>query len=207
MTAELLAQRFGISWQRANARVRRLRGLGLVDWSHLRTGEPRLVYLSGPGARLLGLPRRRAPRLDIQREHELAIIACATQLELAGETVLTERECRRLEVRGDGRFSAEVAASSRNEIRRWPDLVALRDDGCSAIEIELSPKTTDRLERTIAGYGASHYREVVFLVEQRALRERIDAIIASERDTVTWRDLVPMRTEAWPASSTTGMAA
>ena len=193
VTAEALGAWLGVSVQKARLRVRRLERAGLLDYRRHRAGEAWLVYLSNRGTALLGLPRRAAPRLDLQREHELAIVALATQLERHGEQVLTERECRRLERRGEGRFSVEVPQSQRNEARRWPDLVIDRAGGPVAVEIELSPKTSGRLGRIVSGYGSSRYAEVVFLVGGESLRRRIEGVIERERETVTWRELVPLR--------------
>jgi hypothetical protein len=63
------------------------------------------------GHTLLGLPRRRAPRAELQREHEAAKVWHSTRLELEDDArrVLTERECRRAEALKDGRYSVELA--------------------------------------------------------------------------------------------------
>lgn len=200
VTSVELAIRFGVTEQRVNARVRRLLGAGLLGaMGHIT--ERRLVYLSQRGSRAIGFGERRPPRSDLQVRHELAIVQLVAEIETGlppGESfALTERECRRAERRGEGRFSVEVAPSPRNETRRWPDVVVSTGDGLVAIEIELSPKTSQRLQRIISGYGASDYSEVVFLVEGDALRDRINALVEHEREAVTWRAVTEMRAHPW----------
>lgn len=123
VTDELLADRFGVSRQQMNLRVRRLAAAGLVA----RTGppmQPRLTMLTRRGARAVDLPVRRAPRTDQQRAHELALVWLVIQLERAGDVLVrTERECRALEAEGDVRYSVPVLRAGRAEERRWPDVV------------------------------------------------------------------------------------
>jgi DNA-binding MarR family transcriptional regulator len=112
VTAEALAMRLGVSVQRANARVRRLERLRLVGGERQHVSQARAVFLTGKGHKLLGWERRRAPRAEVHREHEAAIVWLVTQYERRrpDERVLTERECRHLERVGDERFSVEVSA-------------------------------------------------------------------------------------------------
>jgi len=74
VTAQAIAKRFGVSWQQANSRVRRLARLGIFGTERQHVSQPRAVFLTGRGHDLLGWPRRRAPRTDPQREHEAAIV-------------------------------------------------------------------------------------------------------------------------------------
>ncbi len=117
VTAEAVAERFGVSVQAARGRVRRLERVGLVGRERQHVSQPWAVFVTAKGHEFLGWNRRRAPRAEVQREHEAAIVWLATQLEFAGEDgvdVLTERECRRREAaEQDERFSVEVAYSGR----------------------------------------------------------------------------------------------
>ena len=176
VTPEAIAERFGVSWQRANARVRRLERLGLVGCAREHVSQPRAVFLTGRGHELLGQPRRRAPRAQVQREHEAAIVWLVTQLERdasAGVQVLTERECRRLEVASDRRYSVELD----DRARRWADVVVERGDRRRAIEIEFAPKGTARLAHIVAAWQRSEYDEVFFFVRSAALGRRIQSVI------------------------------
>src|SRR3954452_5687281 len=87
VTAAVLARRFGVSEQQANAWVRRLSAAGVVSRAAGGVGQAYVVALTRKGARLVGLPEWRAPRTDAQREHELAVVVLVGRLErrLAGE--------------------------------------------------------------------------------------------------------------------------
>ncbi len=181
VTPEAIGERFGVSWQRANARVRRLERLGLVRSSREHVSQPRAVFLTGRGHELLGQPRRRSPRAQMQREHEGAIVWLVTQLErdaTAGVRVLTERECRRREAADEARrYSVELNDRSR----RWADVVVERGDRRRAIEIEFAPKGTARLAQIVAAWDASEYDEVFFFVRSAALGRRIQSVIPRPR--------------------------
>ena len=196
VTAKATADWLGVTPQRANARVSRLVRLRLLGSYRRHVADPRAIYLTTAGAELFGLSRRRRPRLDIQREHEQAIVWMATQLERTATDirVLTERECHRHDAQtAMSRYRVDVPISRRNERYRWPDLVIERDRQRIAIEIELSPKTTERLERIVRGYSASDYKTVRFYVANEALGERIE-LIARRRYRSTTRFVVA----AWP---------
>jgi DNA-binding MarR family transcriptional regulator len=149
VTAKAVAEQFGVSWQRANARLRRLERAGLVGFERAHVSQARAVFLTARGARLLGWERHRAPRPEMHREHEEAIVWIVVRLERRDpETrVLTERECRRGERDGE-RFSVTVLGDRRGE-RRWPDVVLTTPTGRRALELEFAPKATKRLERII----------------------------------------------------------
>ena len=140
---------------------------------------------------LLGQPPRRAPRPDTQREHELAIARLVADLERGdrarGVLVLTERECRRLEADGERGYSVELLVAGRP--KRWPDLVLQNSTRKDAIELELAPKTTDRLTAILTGYGHSDYTRVLLLVESPALACRLARVAAkvTAASTNRWR--------------------
>lgn len=195
VSPEAVAEQFGVSRQRANARVRRLQRLGLVGSQRDHVSQPRAVFLTGRGHELLGQPRRRPPRAQVQREHEAAIVWLVTQLERGadpGLRVLTERECRRLEAADERRpYSAELATGAR----RWADVVVEAGERRRAIEIEFAPKGTARLAQILAAYEGSNYDEVFFFVRSAALGRRIQSLTPSPdaRGRV--------RVHPWPALS------
>ncbi len=179
VTAQAISRRFLVSWQRANARVRRLERHGLLGGEREHVSQPRAIYLTGRGHELLGWPRRRAPRAQVQREHEDAIVALVTDLELHapdGFEVLTERECRQLEAAGEARYSVDAFAGRGSQRRRWPDVVVQAPGGRRAIEIEFAPKGTQRLRQIVHAYEASTYREARFMVKDAALGRRIKSL-------------------------------
>ena len=181
VTAEQIAVKLGCSVQRANARARRLEKLALVGRERAHPSQPRAVFLTGRGHELLGLPRRRAPRAELRRDHEAAIVDLALELDRragAATTVLTERECRQHDANAGAhaRYSVQVVGDGRGDQRRWPDLVVSASAGRVAVELELTPKGTRRLQAIVAGYRASTYAHVVFAVRGDALRRRVTDI-------------------------------
>ena len=180
VTALAISRRFGVSWQRANARVRRLERLGLLGCERAHVSEARAVFLTGRGHELLGWPRRRAPRAQTHREHEEAIVWLVTELERDADVatvVLTERECRQAEAGGAlPRYSVDVHGGEGRDKRRWPDVVVESPQGRRAIEIEFAPKGTARLRAIVGAYSASPYDEAVFMVKSAALGRRIRSL-------------------------------
>jgi hypothetical protein len=182
VTAQAIGERFGLSWQRANARVRRLERLGLVGCQREHVSQARAVFLTGRGHELLGWPRRRAPRAQVQREHEAAIIWLVTRLERdpgADVRVLTERECRRREADGRVRYSVEVLDGASR--RRWPDVVVERGGERRAVEIEFAPKGSSRMAAIVAGYEGSAYSDALFFVGSAALGRRLAHVVAEQQ--------------------------
>ena len=198
VTARAVATRFDVSWQQANARVRRLERLGLLGAERQHVSEPRAVFLTGKGHELLGWPRRRAPRAQVQREHEAAIVWLVGELERAESAarVLTERECRRIESSGERQYSVELADGRR----RWPDVVVESGSTRHAIEIEFAPKGSGRLRRIVEAYELSDYDQAVLLVKSVSLGRRIRSLTLDGSGSV----LRPhprsrtVRVAAWP---------
>jgi hypothetical protein len=206
VTAKQLSVRFGVSEQRVNARVRRLLAAGLLGEHRPHASASRAVYLSAAGAGVMELPRRKPPRADTQRRHELALAAIVADLETnpawpAGARLLTERECRQAERAGQRRWSVEMLHDGRRQ-RRWPDLVIDYGERRRAIELELAVKHTPRLQAIVGAYqldGA--FDEVLWLVEQARLRRRLNEMIANKHSmSSVVRDLiapVAMRVDAY----------
>jgi hypothetical protein len=145
--------------------------------------QSRAVFLTARGATALGWPRRKPPRAETQRRHELALAMLVARLESDTRSdplrVLTERECRQAERAGGRRWSVDVVSNGGRE-RRWPDLVIDFGDRRRAVELELSVKHTARLERILAGYhGEGTFEEVLWLVESPPLRRRLERLLAS----------------------------
>jgi hypothetical protein len=191
VTADLMGMRFGVSVQKARRRLTRLASAGLVS-AHRSTVGLKSVYVLAPrGAQLLGYPRRRRePRPEVHRDHELAIVQFVAELELAGGAgvqVLTERDSRRLTAQGPKRYS--VAIRDRGDLTdRWPDVVVIAAKATVAIEIEFAPKHTPRLARIVRAYLFSDLDEVRFLVTSPALARRLRAVAAQEE-----RACLPLR--------------
>jgi hypothetical protein len=206
VTPRAIGERFEVSWQQANARVRRLERLKLLGCERQHRTQPQAVFLAAKGHELLGWERRRAPRADVQRDHEAAIVWLVTDLERrAGDawTVLTERECRRLEAADRARrYSVDVAYSGpRNDRRRWPDVVLEQPAGRRAIEIEFAPKGSDRLKRIVDAYRTgSPYHDAIFYVRNAALGLRIQHLASRHGSAASFLNVrvCDVRVKAWP---------
>src|SRR5690242_3668727 len=93
VTAAAMAERFQVNVVNARRRLKRMTQAKLLGSSSLGGAAP-VYYVAHAGRQLLGLPWRSAPRGEIQRAHELAIVEQVTRLERAaaeGVRVLTER--------------------------------------------------------------------------------------------------------------------
>jgi len=201
--AGVLAWRFGVSVRRVNARVSRLEAAGLVGCVRWHGSQARTIFVSRRGAVALGLRPRRAPRVEVQRTHELALGALVARIETVspGLVVFTEREGRARQADGAGRFSVMVYGGGRRALR-WPDLVVETGQRRVALELELAAKTTERLNRIVAGYlDARVFDEVRFLVGSPALARRLARVC---RDSIpamvgsSARAQTRVRVEAWP---------
>jgi DNA-binding Lrp family transcriptional regulator len=194
VTDALLAERFGVSRQQMNLRLRRLEQAGLVQRSSAPT-EPRLTMLTRNGARAVDLRPHRAARTDQQRNHELALVWLVIQLERAGGArVRTERECRTLEAADAGRYSVTVARPGRPEERRWPDIVLETDGRRSALELELSAKGTTRLQAIVDAYTATPwFDEVVFLAPNTSIAKRLARAVAHAPQPLALHTTAPAR--------------
>ncbi len=201
VTAELLGLYLGVTRQNAQARARRLETAGLLSRQAGRPGESITLAATARGMRAIGLPPRRAPRTDVQREHELALVWLVLQLEarVAG-VVFTERECRRVEreARAD-RMSADVVEPGGHVARRWPDLVHRRVSGdLVVLELERTLKNPTRLVRIIEGYGAaSWFAEVRLLCADPAVARGV-ALAVKRADLPSWRPGPRVVVAPWP---------
>jgi hypothetical protein len=153
VTAAEAAERFGRSDRRVRSRLARLESNGWVVSQQLHGAAPKLYAVSGPGAGVLGTPRRRPPRWETQVTHELQVVALVARLELARPelTILTERDCRAREAQGQARYSVGCLRDG-TPARRWPDVVIEGAGRRAAVEIELAAKTTERLRAILLAY-------------------------------------------------------
>ena len=180
VTPQAIGERFGVSWQQANARVRRLERQRLLGCERQHVSQPRAVFLTGRGHELLGWPRRKPPRPHVHREHEEAIVLLVGRLEREhpDARVLTERECRRLEsLHRERRFHVTLTGAAYRDRERWPDVVVETGRERVAYEIEFAPKGSDRLGGILAAYAFGPYGRVEFMVKNGALGRRIRRLI------------------------------
>jgi len=153
--------------------------------------------------------------VHVQRDHELAIAWLSIVLEReALGPVLTERECRRAEVTGNGRRSVKVFRwAGRVDRRRWPDLVHETADGPVAYEIEFAPKGSARLEGIVDAYlQSATFAAVWFYLSDPALAARLARITADQVASQSRgfpRSQIPERVHVapWPGAPTAQQAA
>lgn len=215
VTPDVLAERFDVTPQRINARLRRFERAGLVVLQRNDLTAPRAVFLTGAGARRLGLRPRRAPRPDTQREHELSIAELVARLERVpgAPRVLTERDARAHEAETGERCSADVRERGGARQRRWPDVILETTGGDRvAVELEFAPKHSERLRRILAGYAAARWFTAleVFVrdpaVERRIARLARDAAPSSELSTLLALASPSMRVAPWQGPAATSAA-
>jgi hypothetical protein len=209
-----MALRFGVTVQNARRRLGLLVASKVVTAHESGFGMPTLFVLANAGARLVDYPlRRRPPRPEIHRVHELAIVELVASLELsahASARVLTERDCRWQTAAGPARYSVAIRGD-RGEQKRWPDVAVIANAARIAVEIELAPKHTARLARIVRGYLLSNdYDEVRFLVASPPLARRLSAIALDQRARLGLRhasDTTRVTIDAWSHASPAERAA
>jgi hypothetical protein len=84
---------------------------------------------------------------------------------------------------------ASTSTTDGRQRRRWPDLAIDFGNRRQAVELELAVKHTARLRRIVESYqSTSTCREVVWVVEQPRLRERLQSLVAEAKPA---SDLLP----------------
>ena len=184
VTAAELSLRFGISEQRINARVRRFLREDLVAVHREHVSQSRAIYLTARGASVIEQPRRRPPRAG-HAAPARARGRCGSPRSSSstrrrpGARVLTERECRQAERAGD-------RAVERRRLRERPRSASAGPTSSSTSATAARPSSSSSpsstppgCERIIESYEIDGtFEEVLWLVEQPALRRRIETLTA-----------------------------
>jgi hypothetical protein len=125
------------------ARERRLRLAGLIETRPGFEDGARLLVATAPGLRACGLRELKVARPSVATiRHEAILARLAARLEVAGESILSERELLAGErAEGSRIYSAELASGRSHR----PDLIRLGPTGPEAIEVELATKGARRL--------------------------------------------------------------
>jgi hypothetical protein len=134
----------------AYERERRLRLAGLIQIHPGPGPGERLLLATRTGLRACGHPELPTARLSLATlRHETAMAAFGARLELAGETMLSEREIVAAE-RAEGKriYSADLG---HGRVHR-ADLLRLAADGPEAIELELTAKGARRLDALLRAW-------------------------------------------------------
>lgn len=136
------------------------------------------VYLSTVAGLAVAASPLQAAAVDVRSfHHDLAVVEVAIELERKGFTVLTERELRHEEA-FDGAPTLALALDVDTTTRRhFPDLLVAHEEGRYwAIEVELTRKGNERLERILKSYRRSrHISAVRYYVERPTLAARLAA--------------------------------
>jgi len=202
-TAEVVSDLFGLKCARVYRLLDRLRSGGFLTYRRPYREFAGAYCLTRKGCRVCGLPVMRELKLElVNYRHQLGVLRLGAEEEAQdGSSVLTERE-----IRGRASFGETwaVPLPGPGTKVRWPDLVVVREHEVIAVELELAAKRSTRLARIIDGYERqTTYSEVLFVVEQGAVAERIAQIASGWRpgnspNTVPARRI---RIEPWHGSS------
>ena len=139
--------RFAMGWSEVAARnhARRLEREGWLERVPMLRGEGSLFFATRKGVRMLGVPligcTTPAP---IWWAHDVACAWTAAWMTVRGRRFLGPRELL-VDPGWSGRLELTHRVSGR-PLGHRPDLVGTVDDGRIAIEVELAPKSTRRLD-------------------------------------------------------------
>jgi hypothetical protein len=143
----------------AHRRLRALEAAGLVVSDRLLTAHPSLVRATPRGARLAGCDLAPAS-LDLARiRHNLALVDLSEELLAAhpGSSWTTERELRR------DRMRTARTGGAWDRQRRVPDgLLRLHGGQRVAIELDLTPKRSARLQLLAGAYAVDREVDTVW---------------------------------------------
>lgn len=149
VSADQVGRRFFPSMWAAWRRLRRLEAAGLIRREPAFRDLPFVVRVTGAGARLAACDVLPA-RLDAGLlRHALAVVDLSEELlaDAPGAEWVTERELRRDRMRA-------ARADPEERQRRTPDgVLVLRDGRHVAVELDLTPKRTRKLEQLADAYA------------------------------------------------------
>ncbi len=186
----------GVSAGAADARLRALRGAGLLDSERLFHSQPRCWWITRRGLAAIDsdLP---PPRFDLHAyRHDVGVawLWLAARRGVFGplRNVVSEREMRSRdgaeghEARAEGRGARQFAVRlgglgpSGRERLHYPDLLLVIAGGRRvAVELELTTKARARRERILSGYGADgRIDAVLYLVDSHSVARAVQASAA-----------------------------
>jgi hypothetical protein len=159
VTPEQLAARFFPSRGSGRRRLRLLETLGLLINERVLVKAPSVIRATPAGRRLSGCDLVPAS-LDLARvRHNLALVDLSEELLAShpGSAWITERELRR------DRMRAARAGGRWDRQRRVPDgLLRLADGVRVAVELDLTPKRSARLELLAGAYAVDREVDLVW---------------------------------------------
>ena len=189
-TIDQVGRRFGMGRTAAYRRTQALSHWGLLRRTNTYLPEgPAVLLVTRLGLQLSGSTLK-LPEVDLRQfVHDKELVEVATDHELAGARVYSDREIRsvaRAILDKKGRFRFEVG-HLRGRYRRayhYPDLIVERPEFRFAVELEFADKGSRRLKQILEGYAlAREIDAVVYLVREPALAARIERIIGGSACT------------------------
>jgi hypothetical protein len=182
----------GISGDAASARLRALRGSGVLASERFLVGQPRCWWITRRGLSVIDSPLP-PPRMDLRSyRHDvgLAWVALAAERGAFGQLheVVSERWMRSRDAvaaraspdsdRGHEPFGVRLGGQgpAGRERLHYPDLLLVTSEQRRiAVELELTSKEGTRRERILAGYGADYRIDaVLYLVDRRAVARALE---------------------------------
>jgi hypothetical protein len=157
-----LRARFGLGRTVAYRRTAALVQAGLIERVPCLPGQVRLLRATQRGLTMAGLSGRVTVVSPALHGHHVACgwVAIALEREHGREAVLSERDVRMAEgLRREPLASSKIGELPTGEARlHRPDLAVLdRDTVAVAVEVELSPKAPERLERIVRAWRRARW--------------------------------------------------
>lgn len=146
-TAPQIARHMGTAVTKARARLRLMRGVGLIEHRRLLHQEPGIYWATRKGLRHVRLDLAQASLSLTTYRHTLAVVDLALDFEQRSLPLLTERELRRQRSLGQRQYVIET-----NLGNHLPDLVLLPGLRPAAVELERTQKSDRRLGAILTGY-------------------------------------------------------
>ena len=178
-TAGQSRRRFSLGRSRAYQRTRDLARAGYLSFNRpFFSDQPGVYVATRAGLAVAACPLAPAT-VDVRSfRHDLRVVDLALDLELRGLAVLSERELRHAEGLNGGTTPAALSIGAPGDSgRHFPDLLVSDGDRYWAVEVELTPKRTERLERILNSYRrARHVTAVAYYVERPRLAARLEEI-------------------------------
>ena len=168
----------------AYRRLRKLRELGLLRSDHTFYLETSVLRLTRSGASLADADVGPARLVLAEVHHSLAVVDLTEQLLSANKsaTLTTERELRVARRR-------EMAANTRPIGRgRLPDAVLVKGGKKIAVELDLTTKRANDIERILRRYLQERYDEVWWYVRPKSVQRLRDIVRRNRAD-----DMVTVR--------------
>lgn len=192
--ARQVAARFAMNTTNAYRRLGGLVALGLLAHRRILHGRPGAYWTTRTGLRTVGL-RLPAAGVDIRTyDHDLLAASLSIKLEeeFGASAILAERELRSRDTASDQpRYAVALGGKSARSLH-FPDLAANPEDrGVLAVEVELTPKGSTRLDTIVAGYVRARHIGSVRYYLAPAARRGVERAVERARATPLF-DLRPL---------------